>query len=642
MKRYLKNVTTVETSKIDMGRGVRQGLLMFIPLLYGLLTQDFSSALLVTIGTLAHIYVFKGTFTSRIRAVTFATCGLVVSMMLGTLTAGHTLLFGILLLFVAVIPYYLFNTLALPGPSSTFFIIAYSLSSVMPEDPSAFLYRGLMVGIGGVLGILLVYIESKLTGEKPEYDAVKKDFMHIRQLIYHFNQQSTFNDMTKAAVKDLMLSSDILSTTRLTLQKKSSDYQRLTLLHHVAEGIYSELLELNAKGCRPMPPIIVEMIDHVNAYVIQEKKSSMPWRRSIEVPPDFEGLVQLIFKIDEILKMPDHQVKKQVQVKSPLYIKRLRYHLTPESLSFIASMKYMIIIGVAIFIALVFHFERAYWIPLSAHTVLIGSTTIASIERAGARWFGTFIGIGIVVGLLSMNPNIWVIVIVMCVSGALTEMLIGANYALAMFPITVQVILLAGLAQGNLTMMIAIPRLLDTTIGILIAVIGVMMIGQRLASKRLPEIIGKVVRIESQIFHSLFSDHTYEDLNARQHKILHLKLNLENMEAMYRHAYGEWSSNRKRTQYYYPAMFLLQQMHFKLVQGLMDERHPILNRMEMGQYLLVFENIAKHFEYGIQYHPIVQLPYLESHIQIRYVLMQLQEIALYDQNNERNPNLLPN
>lgn len=640
MKHYLKHVTYVDTNKIDMNRGIRQGLLMLLPLLYGMCTHNMSLALLVSIGTFAHIYVFKGTFTSRMRAVTFATCGLVVAMMLGTFTVSYPILFGIGLLLVAVIPYYVFTTLHIPGPSSTFFIIAYSLSSVMPEDPHAFLYRGALVGCGGLLGMILVYVESKLKGEQPEQAAVQQDYIQIRQLVHHFNDQVTFNDLTKTAVTTLILSSDILSTTRSSLQRKSASYQRFILLHHVAEGIYSELLELNAKGHRPLPPIVLEMIDYLTSSMIEGVSPDEAWRKRIDVPEKYDGLVQLIYKIDEVLHMPDDQVKRQAQVKSPQYLARLRYNLTPESMNFIATMRYSLIVGWAIVIALTFDFERAYWIPLSAHTVLIGGTTIASIERAGGRWIGTLIGIVIAIGLLLFEPNLITVVLVMCICSALAEMLIGANYALAMIAITVQVILLGGLAQGHLTMMIALPRFLDTTVGILIAVIGVLLIGQRLASKRLPEMMGNVVRIESQMFHYLFSDNGYPVERTVHRDSLRLKLQLDNMETMYRHAYGEWSSNRKRTQYYYPAMFLLQQIHFKLLQCLQYPPKDLLNAETMGSYLLVFENIAKHLEYRIVQQEMTTLPDLNHYAQIRRALMQLQEIALYDKGDQRNPHLL--
>lgn len=640
MKGYLKNVTFVATDKIDVNRGIRQGLLMLIPFLYGVYTSQMALALLISIGTFAHIYVFKGTFTSRMRAVTFATCGLVVAMMMGTLTVSYPILFGIGLLLVAVIPYYVFTTLHIPGPSSTFFIIAYSLSSVMPEDPHAFLYRGALVGCGGLLGMILVYVESKLKGEQPEQAAVQQDFIHVRQLVYHFNDQVTFNDLTKSAVNTLMMSSDILSTTRSALQRKSPAYQRLILLHRVAEGIYSELLELNAKGHRPLPSIVIEMMDYITSSVVEGVAPKTPWRKRIDISNEYDGLVQLIYKVDEVLHMPDHQVKRQTHVTSPQYLARLRYNLTPESMNFIATMKYTVIVGCAIVVALAFDFERAYWIPLSAHTVLIGGTTIASIERAGGRWIGTLIGIVMAIALLWFEPSLIVVVLVMCICSALTEMFIAANYALAMSVITVQVILLGGLAQGHLTMMIALPRFLDTTVGILIAVFGVLLIGRRLASKRLPEMMGHVTRIESQMFHYLFSNNGYPIETTARRDILRLKLMLDNMETLYRHAYGEWSSNRKRTQYYYPAMFLLQQIHFKLLQCFQFPPKDLLNTDTMGTYLLVFENIAKHFEQGIAQDEMMTLPVLNNYAQIRRALMQLQEIALYDKGDQRNPHLL--
>ncbi|MBA8759782.1 FUSC family protein [Staphylococcus schleiferi subsp. coagulans] len=640
MMNYLKNVTYIDRHKIDFQRAFRQGLLMFLPLCFGMIFNNFSATLLATIGTFANIYVFKGTFNSRLRAVTFSALGLTVAMMLGTLTSGTPLLFGICLLIVAVVPYYIFSTLNIPGPSSTFFIIAYSLSSVMPHDPQAFAFRGAMVGVGGGMAVLFVYIEIKLRKEQPEYDAVAQEFKKIQSLIDHFNDQVKFNDLTKTVVRTLISTSEILQTSRSLLKNKSIDSQRLTLLHHAAEGIYSELLELNAKGHRPIPEIISDMVTFVMNQILAPSHSHHTWKKHVDVSPEYENLVELIFKVDEILTAPDATISKNETIQSPQYWKRLRYNLTPESMNFISTVKYSVIIGIAILIALIFDFERAYWIPLSAHTVLLGGTTIASVERAGARWFGTIVGVGIAVMILMFHPPLIIAVILLCLSGALTEMLIGANYALAMFAITVQVILLSGLAQGNLTIMIAVPRLLDTTVGILIAVIGVMIIGRRLASKRLPEIIADVTRIEAQMFHTIFSSKSEETSYNRYRERLRLKLNIDNMETMYRFAYGELLSNRKRTQYLYPAMFILEQMSFKLIQALYDDKPKYLNNEAMGQYLVAFENVAKLFEQGRYQTQLIDLPKLEYYAQLRRSLMQLQNIELYDYQNHRNPNLL--
>ncbi|WMZ91223.1 FUSC family protein [Staphylococcus pseudintermedius] len=617
MLTYFKNVAHIDVDKIDLQRGLRQGLLMFLPLLYGLMFHDFSSALLATIGTFASIYVFKGTFNSRLRSVTFAAIGLVVTMMIGTLTASTPLLFGIFLLIVAVVPFYVFNTLNIPGPSSTFFIIAYSLASVIPPDPHAFLWRGAIVGIGGLLALIFVLIEIKIGHEQPEFSAVSKEFKEIQALIHHFNEQVTFNALTKTTVQTLISTSEILQTSRSVLKRKSVEVQRLSLLHRTAEGVYSELLELNAKGHRPIPPIINEMMTDVVHRITQRQTSKNVWRKEVNVPTAFEELVGLIFKVDEMIDAPDEQVKKHVTRQSPQYIRRLRYHLTPESMHFISAAKYSVIIGIAIFVALIFNFERA-----------------------GARWIGTLIGIGIVIGFLLLEPNSLMVVIVLSLSGAITEILVGANYALAMFAITVQVILLGGLAQGSLTFAIAIPRLLDTTVGVGLAIIGVMIIGRRLASKRLPEFMADVTRIEARIFHTLFSNVHYNVEYFRQREKLRLKINIENMQVMYRYAYGELLSNKKRTQYFYPAMFILEQMSFKLMQVMEIQKRMLISEEAMGQYLVVFENIAKLLEQGQRPEKVVTLPEMNHYAQLRRSLMQLQEIELYDYQNVRNPHLL--
>ncbi|HDU1387992.1 TPA: FUSC family protein [Staphylococcus pseudintermedius] len=617
MLTYFKNVAHIDVDKIDLQRGLRQGLLMFLPLLYGLMFHDFSSALLATIGTFASIYVFKGTFNSRLRSVTFAAIGLVVTMMIGTLTASTPLLFGIFLLIVAVVPFYVFNTLNIPGPSSTFFIIAYSLASVMPPDPHAFLWRGAIVGIGGLLALIFVLIEIKIGHEQPEFSAVSKEFKEIQALIHHFNEQVTFNALTKTTVQTLISTSEILQTSRSVLKRKSVEVQRLSLLHRTAEGVYSELLELNAKGHRPTPPIINEMMTDVVHRITQRQTSKNVWRKEVNVPTAFEELVGLIFKVDEMIDAPDEQVKKHVTRQSPQYIRRLRYHLTPESMHFISAAKYSVIIGIAIFVALIFNFERA-----------------------GARWIGTLIGIGIVIGFLLLEPNSLMVVIVLSLSGAITEILVGANYALAMLAITVQVILLGGLAQGSLTFAIAIPRLLDTTVGVGLAIIGVMIIGRRLASKRLPEFMADVTRIEARIFHTLFSNVHYNVEYFRQREKLRLKINIENMQVMYRYAYGELLSNKKRTQYFYPAMFILEQMSFKLMQVMEIQKRMLISEETMGQYLVVFENIAKLLEQGQRPEKVVTLPEMNHYAQLRRSLMQLQEIELYDYQNVRNPHLL--
>lgn len=109
--KYLKSLIRFNSMKIDVAKGIRQCILMLIPLLVGYLTGHFSKGLLISTGTLAHIYVFGGPKRSKLRIVLFSSLGLSIAMILGTLTVNQPLIFGVLLLLVTVIPYYIFSSL---------------------------------------------------------------------------------------------------------------------------------------------------------------------------------------------------------------------------------------------------------------------------------------------------------------------------------------------------------------------------------------------------------------------------------------------------------------------------------------------------------------------------------------------------
>lgn len=156
MNQILNSLIRFDTSKIDYFKGIRQGLLMVLPALIGYLCGFPSFGLLISTGTLAHIYVFKGSPQSMLRTVIICVLSFTVCMILGTLTVTQPILFGLLLLIVVAVPYYSFNALKLAGPSSTFFLVTFCLPINLPVAPDQALIRGLAIFIGGVLATITV------------------------------------------------------------------------------------------------------------------------------------------------------------------------------------------------------------------------------------------------------------------------------------------------------------------------------------------------------------------------------------------------------------------------------------------------------------------------------------------------------
>ncbi|HGZ3026558.1 TPA: FUSC family protein [Staphylococcus aureus] len=594
---------------------------MIIPAIIGYLCGNFQFGLLVATGTLAHIYVFKGPSRSKLRTVIICNLAFAICMMLGTLTAKTPLVFGMTLLIVTVIPFYIFTALKIAGPSSTFFIVTFSLPINLPIAPEEALYRGFAILVGGILATMMVLITIVFSKNKAEEQAIQNDFKLISKLLHTYNDKSAFLQVAKTAVDSFKASDKLLITSTSSNDKLSRRFQKLLLLHTSAQGIYSELLELNAKQIRPLPDELIE--DHIIAQLDNSEENVRYWRKEVTVTEEFQNLFNHILKIDEMVHANEARIAYEADMRKPLYSKRIYQNLTLDSIVFRNTLRYTAIMMIAIFIALMFDFEKAYWIPLSAHTILLGTSTIHAIERGMARGLGTILGVLVLSVILLFSIPTPVAVILMGIAALFTEALVGANYAIAVVFITIQVILMNGLASQNLTINIAFPRVIDVAMGIVIAIIGLFVLGQRTASALLPNVMAEVVRKEATLFHYLFSENQYKDDVYQKNTAMNLSVKLNNMTQVYNAANGELFSDKTLIQNYYPSLFALEEISFMLNRAMANEDRLTINEQLMGEYLAIFENIAKHFELNTELE-IKILPDLPQYNYIQSAMMNIQ------------------
>lgn len=100
--------------------------------------------------------------------------------------------FGMTLLIVTVIPFYIFTALKIAGPSSTFFIVTFSLPINLPIAPEEALYRGFAILVGGILATMMVLITIVFSKNKAEEQAIQNDFKLISKLLHTYNDKSAF------------------------------------------------------------------------------------------------------------------------------------------------------------------------------------------------------------------------------------------------------------------------------------------------------------------------------------------------------------------------------------------------------------------------------------------------------------------
>ncbi|MGT2333483.1 FUSC family protein [Staphylococcus aureus] len=170
-----------------------------------------------------------------------------------------------------------------------------------------------------------------------------------------------------------------------------------------------------------------------------------------------------------------------------------------------------------------------------------------------ARGLGTILGV-LVLSVYCCFQYQHLFRFIMGIAALFTEALVGAKLrAIAVVFITIQVILMNGLASQNLTINIAFPRVIDVAMGIVIAIIGLFVLGQRTASALLPNVMAEVVRKEATLFHYLFSENQYKDDVYQKNTAMNLSVKLNNMTQVYNAANGELFSDKTLIQNDDPA-----------------------------------------------------------------------------------------
>lgn len=128
--------------------------------------------------------------------------------------------------------------------------------------------------------------------KKAEDRAIHADFKTLHNLLHHFDEPEDFKAYARNAVTEFRNSEKLLITsTSGGNGKLSKRFQKLILLHTSAQGIYSELLELNENHIRPLPSDLVEMMDHIINSVQQPKQQYRPWSKVVDVAPEFQNLM---------------------------------------------------------------------------------------------------------------------------------------------------------------------------------------------------------------------------------------------------------------------------------------------------------------------------------------------------------------
>lgn len=116
-----------------------------------------------------------------------------------------------------------------------------------------------------------------------------------------------------------------------------------------------------------------------------------------------------------------------------------------------------------------------YWAMVTAIVPVIGATTSGQLARATHRMIGTFLGIGVTGLLLFWAPGGAVLIVVLALLTALTELMVARNYGLAMLFLTPLTIGMMFLNHPQPLGPLLADRALETCIGLSVVMVLIVV-----------------------------------------------------------------------------------------------------------------------------------------------------------------------
>ena len=628
MKRnMLKGAFTVKKTPFPWERAISAGICSSMPVLIGLLVGNFPYGLIAGIGGFSYLYVWNEPYPQRAKKIFFVALGLAVSNGLGILTASSPFAFAVILGLIGAVGTFIFGALKIPGPASIFFVIVFAMTSASPVDPTLAPLRAGLVFLGGAFAWLVAMSGWFFHPHGPEMKSVKRIYSELAVLV-----DSVGTEQFNAAREKTVLALTDAESTLLAgyvSWKSSTIFKQLYLLKEKANSIFLDILEMAADGRTNLPSSIGETLQALAYSLDRTKREPMKIPQPKENDQAVDRLLSKLYDADAIMTESTSRINQDLNITKPTLISIFLDAFDKNSIVFLSSLKYGTVLMVAAMIAFAFDFNRSYWIPVSCGAIMLGSTIISTFHRAIQRAIGTTVGILIASIILSIHPAGFMVAFFILLLGGLTELFMVRNYAFAVMFITPNSLLMAETTTKlhNLPYF-ATARMIDILIGAVIGLMGVLLVGSRSASSRLPHLIAKTIRSQSQTFFKLYSEQKKESTLGRSRERNKMRTNLINLRTVYTTALGEISNKKTELEYLSPVIFSMEQLGYLLESSSKKSNRPVLSDEILAHFLLVFETMAK----SVEQHDVAtkkKVPEIEGHSKLQKEIISLQN-ALWD------------
>lgn len=592
-KSIIKQAFKLNKNPVPWNKAISAALCGGFPLIVGLLLNQLRFGLLGAIGGFTYLYVFNEPYAERVKKIFFIAIGISLSVGLGTLVAPYPALIILIVGLIGTIATFIFGILKIHGPAAVFFVLSFTMVTGIKLDQSEIpMFIG-VVFASSMFSWMISMIGYFFNPHDPELKKIKGLYLALAEFAEAVGSKDISN-IRNNTVNALKESEEILTIGYMPW-KVSFLFNRLVLLNKHANKIFLEMLELHSNSKDKLPKELVDMIRKLPAGINLKGEETIKIERPNEgIDEKYHKLLEIIYDIEAIMNLPLEYIGQGVKISKPPVVTKFIKALNTDSIVFVNSIRYGIVLSISAIIAFKFPFTRPYWITLSCAAVMCGSTIMATFHRAIQRSIGTIIGVVLAMIILSFKPEGFMIVLVNMCLIALIELAIVKNYALAAVFITPNSILIAeNSTQIHNVGYFATARITDIVIGSAIALIGTYIIGRKSASSRLTDLMAKLLRSHTKVLVFLASNNNENNVVLIREK---MEIDFMNFKTAYNTALGEIPNNQEMLEMMWPAFYSLEHISYVLTQYCIEKGHLNLSDEELAQLILIYETIANDIE----------------------------------------------
>ena len=469
---------------------LRSALAMAIPLAVGLAMGRPEAGAGASFGALACLSVPQAPYQYRARVVAAIGAGLVLAVLLGALAAPSGLVAALVAGLVAGVASFLCQAAELPPPRELMLVMAVLAATDGVEGGTAAWARAGLAAAGAVVA-WLVTMSPALLGRRraPEQRAVVEALRAVAGLLDVVGDAG--NPAARhAAVVAVRRSRDAVGQGGLAPD------DRLTRAAMAAEALLEAALHVDVESTRPLDPGW--------AAAVRALASALPGEPEVvdggaALPPTAgvvgsEAMARAIVAARAALGGQPPPAPPRPFPTRPGVLAQLRVAWQGHSVVLPAAARIGIAVAVGVGLGRALGLGHAYWVGLTAVAVLQGSNLAVTRTRVLHRVVGTVVGVGLGFAVLGWDPPSWLVALVAVVFQGVVELVIVTRYWLAVVAITVLALVLFHLGSPTEDVGAAIgARLVDTAIGVAVALLLRLVLWPRATSSRLPRVQARAI-----------------------------------------------------------------------------------------------------------------------------------------------------